>query len=1480
MTFLESRISRAFAKVLSSGRIRKIVTGFFDLGLARPAAVLVAANVFVGGLIGFFLRHDYDRDQDRAETALRSMSGVLDRDLSRLLERVDATLLTVVDEAERELGAGAIDPDVFTAFLRRHDSRLPEPIGLRVTDAQGQIIYAVKNVDTPSRDVSDREYFTHWRDDSSAGLFISQPFVGRVWPAPQIILSRRYQKADGSFAGIVDVAVGVDSLSAILAEARDLGPSVRVLLWDNRQVLEAQYAASGHPLASDAKPPPGISQLIAGNAPPTIFRFHRAELDDGLRMAHFRKISGWPLYLTLGIAERDAVAGWWLAVLALGGLGGIFLSASIGAFIVFLRNSRTVLASETRYRGLFDHMHGGFTLREAVIDDQGRTVDFRFLAANDAYLEIHGLDTVVGKTMTEIWPELPHHPIDWVECFRQVVQTGIPVRAEAYWAKKSRWFQLTVYRTGPTQIGVVSYDISEHKRAELTARRLSDLYAALSQTNQCIVRATSQAELFDEICRIAIEFAHLRMAWIGMIDNHARKVVPMARAGTDTDFLDDLPISTDPASPFSAGPTGRAAATGTPCIHNDIEASRKTIPRHDEIHARGVRSAAAFPLMTHGVVVGTLSLYSADTNFFAPDLVRLLDEMVSDISFALDRLADEVERRRLGRDLVVTNARIHAVIEGTRDIIATLDPDLRFTGFNSAFAKVFRTLFDDDPQIGASIVERLANGTPLSQRFLENWRRALAGERSDLEWCLGTGDPPVYYDSRYGPLLGPNGERLGAFLLGRDITLRKAAEHRLRDQESRLRLALDAAQQGWFELNLQTGEVQNSAEYARILGFDPNAFPTNFQTWQDNVHPDDASTVLLSFQRSLEPVQSLDIEYRRRGRSGEWQWLRTVGRVVAWDDDGRPLKMAGVHMDVGLRKQAEERLQLAASVFTEANEGIVITDTAGVIIDVNKAFSRLTGYSRDEAIGNTPRMLKSGHHSPDYYATLWQSLTEKGHWYGELWNRRKDGSIFAEKLTIGAVCDAAGRAKNYVGLFTDITAMKEYQQQLEHMANYDVLTSLPNRVLLADRLQLGIAQCERRGGLLAVGYLDLDGFKEINDKYGHHMGDLLLVAIAQSVKDSLRKGDTLARIGGDEFTVVLPDLERLADCEAMMARMLAAANTPVTIQGMTLRISASIGVTVYPRDSSSPDLLIRHADQAMYSAKHAGRNCYRLFDVESDTVVRARADNLRRIRLALDRREFVLWYQPKVNMRTGTVIGAEALIRWQHPERGLLSPAEFLPLIQDEPLDIDLGDWVIETAIAQVESWRVAGLELQVSINVGARQLQHPNFVPNLRRMLADHADVVPSLLEFEILETSALADIGIVGSLMQSCREMGIRFSIDDFGTGYSSLTYLRRLPVELIKIDRTFVGDMLESADDLAIVVSIVGLAQAFGREVIAEGVETPAHGEALLKLGCDLAQGYGIARPMPGNDLPAWVATWEAAAKDQRIRHQRGPSLPADD
>jgi len=578
--------------------------------------------------------------------------------------------------------------------------------------------------------------------------------------------------------------------------------------------------------------------------------------------------------------------------------------------------------------------------------------------------------------------------------------------------------------------------------------------------------------------------------------------------------------------------------------------------------------------------------------------------------------------------------------------------------------------------------------------------------------------------------------------------------------------------------------------------------------------------------------------------------------------------------EVARRQAAESRLQQQAEalarsnaelgqlalVFSHSREGISLNAGDGTILEVNDAFCRITGYAREELVGQNPRILKSGRQSAEYYAAMWRTLVEEGQWSGEVWNRRKNGELYAELLTVSAVRDAHGAVRRYVAMFSGITAQKVHQRELEKLAHHDPLTGLPNRSLLADRLRQSMLRATRQESWLAIVYLDLDGFKAINDHHGHDAGDRLLTILATRMKHVLREGDTLARIGGDEFVAVFGDLTDIQGCEPMLARLLEAAAEEVRIDEVPMRVSASLGVTFFPQaEAIDPDQLLRQADQAMYQAKLLGKNRYHLFDADQDRALRGRHEGLDRIRRALEEREFVLYYQPKVNMRSGRVLGVEALIRWLHPQRGLLSPAEFLPLIENDALAVEIGDWVLDSALAQLARWHADGLALQVGVNVGARELQQVDFVERLRLRLERYPALPRGRLELEILESSALDDIGQVSQVMEACRRLGVLFALDDFGTGYSSLTYLRRLPAATLKIDRSFVRDMRDDPEDRAILEGILGLAGAFRRRVVAEGVETVDHGELLLDLGCELAQGYAIARPMPASELPAWVARW---------------------
>ncbi|MEG3767344.1 EAL domain-containing protein [Alteromonas sp. 14N.309.X.WAT.G.H12] len=590
------------------------------------------------------------------------------------------------------------------------------------------------------------------------------------------------------------------------------------------------------------------------------------------------------------------------------------------------------------------------------------------------------------------------------------------------------------------------------------------------------------------------------------------------------------------------------------------------------------------------------------------------------------------------------------------------------------------------------------------------------------------------------------------------------------------------------------------------------------------------------------------------------EWYSTP--IVNQQDD--VVGVTSLVQDVTTNKELEERLKLVGTVFSHAREGIFITDPNARIIEVNDTFISITGYSRDEVIGKNPSLLKSNLQSESFYKALWASLDEKGYWTGEIWNKRKNDEIYAQLLTISVVKDEQDNIKNYIAIFSDISDAKEQQNKLEKMAHYDVLTNLPNRTLLAQRLEHSLTQGRLEQKYVAVALLDLDGFKEVNDEYGHDVGDRLLLALSNKLQGALRECDTLSRFGGDEFVAVLANLTEAEEANALLNGLLKAASEPVTIDTYTIQLSASIGVALYPKDHTDADQLIRYADQAMYLAKQKGKNCYHLFDIDTEDAIKARHEKLARIDEALRNREFILFYQPKVNMRTGEIIGVEALIRWQHPEKGLLSPVHFLPIVENHQLSIDIDEWVIDESIAQMSLWQQAGIHLSVSVNIGAKQIQQPYFVADLKKRLARRPDVKPGSLELEMLETSKLDDLKHVADIMSECVKLGVSFAIDDFGTGYSSLTYLRRLPASMIKIDQTFVRDMLEDADDKAIVNGVIALAVSFSRQVIAEGVESLEHGKVLMEMGCELAQGYGIARPMPAEKIPQWANEWTTSAK----------------
>ncbi|APC15024.1 GGDEF domain-containing protein [Pseudomonas frederiksbergensis] len=540
----------------------------------------------------------------------------------------------------------------------------------------------------------------------------------------------------------------------------------------------------------------------------------------------------------------------------------------------------------------------------------------------------------------------------------------------------------------------------------------------------------------------------------------------------------------------------------------------------------------------------------------------------------------------------------------------------------------------------------------------------------------------------------------------------------------------------------------------------------------------------------------------------------------------------------------------AAAIFSE-------TDLAGRITYVNDLFCEVSGYSREELLGANHSILNSGLHPDDFFATMWRTIALGNVWKGEVCNRAKDGSLYWVDSTMVPVLDeSTGRVHRYLSIRFDISEKRQLLHSLQWRVGHDVLTGLPNRAYLSDLLEQALDYSRVESVPLAVCMLDLDGFKAVNDGYGHASGDLLLVEVAKRLRTIVRGEDVVARLAGDEFVLILRFVHDMPELRAALHRVLGAISAPYSILGKDINVFASIGVTLFPDDSEDAQTLLRHADQAMYVAKQSGRNRFHLFDVVRDQEVKATHQTVARVRQALLNDELRLHFQPKVNMRCGAVVGFEALLRWEHPQNGLVPPREFLPFVEETDLIVDIGEWVMEQVLAQLSRWQKDGQRWPVSVNIAARHFQRTDFFDRLKSVLERHAWVAPQLLDLEIVESVAIENIQHVSTCLQACQALGVRFSLGDFGTGYSSLSYLKRLHTHTIKIDKSFVRDILHDRDDLALTTAVIGLARAFGREVIAEGLESIEHGELLLRLGCEVAQGYFIARPMPASEVPGWV------------------------
>ena len=675
----------------------------------------------------------------------------------------------------------------------------------------------------------------------------------------------------------------------------------------------------------------------------------------------------------------------------------------------------------------------------------------------------------------------------------------------------------------------------------------------------------------------------------------------------------------------------------------------------------------------------------------------------------------------------------------------------------------------------------------------------------------------------------------------------------LRQSQERLSLAIDASGIGLWDWNMPTDDIYHS-NFEQLLGYSGKELTGFMGHLKPLVHPDDYMMVkkaIVQHLRKRTPMYNM--QYRMRHRRGHWIWVEDNGRVVAWNDEGRAIRMIGTRRDTTKERELEERLRLSASVFHQAAEAIFIMDRDFRIISINPGFTQITGYTETETVG-----IQLAEARPNYpevhamYVQIVSALEQKGEWQGEFTEYRKNGESFPQWLHITNVRNDNNDITHYIGIFNDLTSRREAEERLRYLSNYDKLTGFANRNLFRDRLHTAISQARDRNTQVALLYIDLDRFRQINDTLGHEVGDELLKKAGKRISSVNANVDTISRIGGDEFTVIMDDYQDRAVLEHYCERIIAELRRPFRINEHELLLGASIGISVFPENGRELQVLLNHADIAMHQAKRLGGNTTKFYtsDLRVASIEQLNLENS--LRKAIFRDEFVVHYQPKLHLATNRIVGVEALVRWNHPTLGLLYPSEFIPLSEETGLVSAIGELVMDKACRQAQMWKEAGLgNIHTAVNIPAQQVRKGNLVQLVKRVL-DNTGLDAHLLDLELTESCLMDDGDDVLEMMRELRAMGVRISLDDFGTGYSSLSYLKRFPIDTLKIDQAFVRDIGNNPDDEAIARAIIAMAHTMGMDVVAEGVETQAQMDFMVNEGCDYIQGYLLSRPVPDEEL----------------------------
>ena len=754
--------------------------------------------------------------------------------------------------------------------------------------------------------------------------------------------------------------------------------------------------------------------------------------------------------------------------------------------------------------------------------------------------------------------------------------------------------------------------------------------------------------------------------------------------------------------------------------------------------------------------------------------------------------------------------------------------------------KDFRALVPaDDPAEVALQIERLLDGSLNHFQTLRHCTHATTGKVT-----------PVLCTISHVAASGVRGPVALVCVL-QDLSEMVNARNALTRSETMLRMALEGSGSGVWEWDAVQQKLNLSSGMGALLHYKGQDLARDFDFYT-RVHPEDAEAARLDLKETVTQGSMLVLNARLLCFDGMYRWFRARGQAHK-DPDGKLLRISGLLTDQTASREADERRRLAATVVDNTIEGVVVTDARSRILSVNNSFTRLLGFTEAEMLGQTPRMFKSGRHGKEFYDAMWASMHATGHWQGEIWNKRKSGEVFPEHMSLSAVKDAAGVVTHYVCMFTDISAEKAREKQLEFLSHRDVLTGLPNRAQFARLLGNAVARSKVDSRRLAVMLLNIDRFKDVNDSYGHSIGDEVLKHITAQVQGALRAEDIIGRLAGDELCVVAQNLNDNDDAVEVAERLMAAAAKPwTTPDGLSVVVSVSVGICLYPDHALSTEDLMQGAHAAVYGAKSRGSNAWCFFHEEMTQAARERLALEARLRKALELGHMRLYYQPQIDLRTGQLMGAEALVRWLDPEEGLISPARFIPVAESSGIIGQLGLWVLGEACRQGQQWRTAGLpELTIAVNVSLHQFLLTDIAGETAQVLAASGFPAQSL-ELEITESALAEQPEEALAVLNRLRGLGLRLAIDDFGTGYSSLAHLKRFPLDLLKIDQGFIRDIPHSCDDMTISSSVIALGHAMGLKVLAEGVETREQLQFLQDKGCDFFQGYFCSRPLPAEDF----------------------------